>query len=48
MESHLSIEVDVQAYNAVLYPPLKAHIDESGVQLFDREQLMRTRSGAQA
>ncbi len=38
-ESNLALEVDINAYDLIAYPPLKAHIDSTMQPLFEREDL---------
>ena len=40
-ESSLVLKVDVNAYDRIAYPPLKAHIDAVMMPLFTQEDLMR-------
>jgi len=39
-EISLPFKVDVQAYNNIVYPPLKKHIDAVMLPLFTHEQLL--------
>lgn len=39
-DSYLAVGVDVLAYERVGYPPLRAHIDDHGVPLFTKADLL--------
>ncbi|WP_299648961.1 nucleotidyltransferase family protein [Sphingomonas bacterium] len=43
-DSNLPVKVDIVAYDADLYPPLKRHIDTVAVTLFTRDDLLPARS----
>jgi hypothetical protein len=38
-ESPLPVKVDVHAYNLIVYPPLKDHIDQVKQTLFSKQEL---------
>jgi predicted nucleotidyltransferase len=40
MESSLPLRVDVMSYQALVSAPLRHHIDQAGVTLFNKEDLM--------
>lgn len=45
-DSSLSVPVDVIAYNLAIYPPLKRHIDSVMRPLFEKRDLLHTKTTA--